>query len=87
MLQYPVVPSFAVCFCLQEVVHHIEHTQVGCLFSGLAAQLQQGGVVVVVTRPQEVDYPLFRRAREVGCFPGFRERDALGGEAPLPVSP
>lgn len=52
---------------LQEVVHHIPSEQVPALFAGMAAQLRPGGTVVVITRPQDVDYPLFSRAREVSC--------------------
>ena len=51
---------------LKEVVHHIPRGEVAELYSGVASQLEPGGCVVTVTRPQEVDYPLFQRAREVG---------------------
>ena len=51
---------------LKELVHHIPPADVPALYAGLAAQLAPGGVAVTITRPQEVDYPLFARAREVG---------------------
>ena len=51
---------------LKELVHHIPEDQVATMYAGLAAQLAPGGRAVTITRPQEVDYPLFRRAREVG---------------------
>lgn len=38
---------------------------VPALYAGLYAQLAPGGCAVTITRPQEVDYPLFARAREV----------------------
>jgi len=53
---------------LKEVVHHIPEADVPELFAGLAAQLATNGVVLTVTRPQEVDYPLFE------CVPAETER-------------
>ena len=57
---------------LKEVVHHIPPADVPALYAGLAAQLAPGGVAVTITRPQEVGYPLFARAREVGGWAGGR---------------
>ena len=51
---------------LKELVHHIPPADVPTLYAGLAAQLAPSGVAVTITRPQDVDYPLFARAREVG---------------------
>ena len=50
---------------LKEVVHHIPAGEVAPMYAGLYRQLAPGGVAVTITRPQEVDYPLFQRAREV----------------------
>ncbi|KAL4448274.1 hypothetical protein ABPG75_005493 [Micractinium tetrahymenae] len=50
---------------LKELVHHIPEEQIPALYSGLFSQLAPGGCAVTITRPQEVDYPLFRRAREI----------------------
>lgn len=50
---------------LKEVVHHIPEPEVAPMFAGFFAQLRPGGVCCVVTRPQEVDYPLFGAARAV----------------------
>ena len=36
------------------------------MFAGILRQLTPGGIVLTVTRPQEVDYPLFEAARQVG---------------------
>eukprot|EP00976_Prorocentrum_cordatum_P062802 1176865-Prorocentrum_minimum.AAC.1 len=35
------------------------------MFAGILRQLSPGGVALTVTRPQEVDYPLFEAARQV----------------------
>lgn len=53
------------CVVLKEVIHHIPETQWGALFGGIFKQLTAGGVVVIITRPQEVEYPLFPRAAEI----------------------
>ena len=50
---------------LKEVVHHIPAVEWGQLFGGLYRQLAVGGVVLIITRPQEVEYPLFPRAVEI----------------------
>ncbi|KAK9829633.1 hypothetical protein WJX72_006983 [[Myrmecia] bisecta] len=50
---------------LKELIHHIPADQQCHMYQGLRSQLQPGGVIVTVTRPQEVDYPLFEAAREV----------------------
>lgn len=50
---------------LKEVVHHIAAPGVGPMYHGFFKQLRAGGVAVTVTRPQEVDYPLFEAARAV----------------------
>lgn len=50
---------------LKEVVHHIPEPEVDGMYAGFFAQLRPGGVAVTVTRPQEVDYPLFKAARAV----------------------
>ncbi|KAI3426371.1 hypothetical protein D9Q98_008743 [Chlorella vulgaris] len=50
---------------LKELVHHIPEGQVPALYAGLYRQLVPGGTAVTITRPQEVDYPLFSRAREI----------------------
>lgn len=53
------------CVLLKEVIHHIPQPQWSPLFRGLHHQLAPGGVVVIITRPQEVEYPLFARAAEI----------------------
>ena len=50
---------------LKEVVHHLPVSDAPELYRGLAAQLAPGGLLLTVTRPQTVDYPLFSAAREV----------------------
>jgi len=50
---------------LKEVVHHLPAADVTPMYAGLAKQLTPGGVCCTVTRPQEVDYPLFEAARGV----------------------
>lgn len=53
------------CVLLKEVVHHIPSSEWDALFGGLFRQLTVGGAVVIITRPQEVEYPLFPRAAEI----------------------
>ena len=48
----------------QELVHHIPEADVAAMYGRLYRQLAPGGVALTITRPQEVDYPLFARARE-----------------------
>ena len=50
---------------LKEIVHHVAADQVAPMYAGLARQLAPGGLCVTVTRPQEVDYPLWPAARAV----------------------
>jgi trans-aconitate methyltransferase len=50
---------------LKELVHHIPEADAASMYAGLAAQLAPGGRCVTVTRPQEVDYPLWPAARAV----------------------
>ncbi|PSC70320.1 phytanoyl-dioxygenase [Micractinium conductrix] len=50
---------------LKELVHHIPAADIPSLYAGLHAQLAPGGVAVTITRPQDVDYPLFKRAHEI----------------------
>lgn len=50
---------------LKEVIHHLAAGDIAPLYLGLARQLRPGGLAVTVTRPQEVDYPLFSQARAV----------------------
>eukprot|EP00240_Pyramimonas_obovata_P016149 CAMPEP_0118931002 /NCGR_PEP_ID=MMETSP1169-20130426/7497_1 /TAXON_ID=36882 /ORGANISM="Pyramimonas obovata, Strain CCMP722" /LENGTH=295 /DNA_ID=CAMNT_0006873447 /DNA_START=31 /DNA_END=915 /DNA_ORIENTATION=+ len=50
---------------LKEVVHHVPDAEVPGMYSGLFKQLTPGGIALTVTRPQEVDYPLFEAARQV----------------------
>ena len=50
---------------LKELVHHIPESDAAAMYAGLARQLAPGGLCVTVTRPQEVDYPLWGAARAV----------------------
>jgi SAM-dependent methyltransferase len=50
---------------LKELVHHIPEADAGAMYAGLARQLAPGGLAVTVTRPREVDYPLWPAARQV----------------------
>jgi len=50
---------------LKEIVHHVVDADVAPMYAGLARQLAPGGLCVTVTRPQEVDYPLWPAARDV----------------------
>ena len=50
---------------LKEVIHHIAEKDWNLLFSGFFKQLLRGGKLVIITRPQEVEYPMFPRAHEI----------------------
>lgn len=50
---------------LKEIIHHIPVTHMVTMYTGLYKQLTFGGCIVTITRPQEVDYPLFTDAREI----------------------
>jgi len=50
---------------LKELVHHIAPEDMTPMFTGIRQQLLDGGIALTITRPQEVDYPLFHRAREI----------------------
>jgi ubiquinone/menaquinone biosynthesis C-methylase UbiE len=50
---------------LKEIVHHLPVADLPALYKGLGRQLAPGGLLLTVTRPQEVDYPLFEAARRV----------------------
>jgi len=50
---------------LKEVVHHVPKSDIPKMYKGFFSQLRPGGVVLTVTRPQEVDYPLFAAAHDV----------------------
>lgn len=50
---------------LKEVVHHLKHDELTRMFGGLWSKLPIGGVCLVCTRPQIVDYPFFQAALEV----------------------
>lgn len=71
-LQFALMPPEQMSYThvlLKELVHHIPADNIGPMYAGLFSQLQPGGVALTITRPQEVDYPLFARAREI-----WRER-------------
>lgn len=53
------------CILLKEVIHHIPEEKWTTLFRGFYKQLCSGGAVILITRPQEVEYPLFPRAAEI----------------------
>ena len=53
------------CILLKEVIHHIPSNEWDTLFNGFFKQLVVGGVIIIITRPQEVEYPLFPRAAEI----------------------
>ena len=50
---------------LKELIHHISIGDLEKMFSGLYRQLEVGGTALTITRPQEVDFPFFEKAREV----------------------
>lgn len=47
---------------LKEVIHLLPPEELKPLYRGIYQQLHAGGVVLTVTRPQEVDYPFFAEA-------------------------
>ena len=49
----------------KEFIHHIDISQFATFFSGVYAQLRTGGSFIIITRPQEVDYPMFPRAFQI----------------------
>lgn len=48
---------------LKEVAHHIPEDERTEAFTGLAALLEPGGKLLILTRPHNPDYPLFTAAR------------------------
>lgn len=50
---------------MKEVIHHIPEESLDTLFSGVLRQLHEDGLCVIITRPQEVNYPFFPRAAEI----------------------
>ena len=50
---------------LKEVVHHIALSDYPTMFEGMHRQLLPRGRLLIITRPQEVDYPLFSQARRI----------------------
>ena len=56
--------SYDLCL-LKEVVHHVQTSNLTSMYAGIHSQLSPGGIVLTITRPQDVDYPLFAAAREV----------------------
>ncbi len=48
---------------IKEVVHHIKYRKQ--FFSRMKNQLNPGGQIVIVTRPQEVEFPFFKEALAV----------------------
>ena len=49
----------------KEVIHHVSEGDFEKLMTGTYHQLKSGGRMIIITRPQEVDYPFFPRAREI----------------------
>mmetsp|Transcript_15831 Transcript_15831/g.26477 ORF Transcript_15831/g.26477 Transcript_15831/m.26477 type:complete len:283 (-) Transcript_15831:889-1737(-) len=64
-VEFSQIPQDLDFILLKEVIHHIPTAQWGVLFGGFFKQLSPGGAVVIITRPQEVEYPLFPRAAEI----------------------
>ena len=50
---------------LKEMIHHIPRNEIQKLYSDLGNCLTKNGIILTVTRPNEVVYPLFRRAHKV----------------------
>jgi SAM-dependent methyltransferase len=50
---------------MKELLHHLPPAGLARLMRGTAGMLSAGGVVLAITRPQEVGYPLFEAARRV----------------------
>ena len=50
---------------MKELLHHLPAESLAPFFTGLCTALRPGGVALAVTRPQQVDYPLFEAARRV----------------------
>ncbi|CAM9399305.1 unnamed protein product [Ectocarpus fasciculatus] len=49
----------------KEFIHHIDVSKFELFFSGVYRQLRIGGSFIIITRPQEVEYPMFPRALEI----------------------
>eukprot|EP00290_Baffinella_frigidus_P056819 CAMPEP_0180380662 /NCGR_PEP_ID=MMETSP0989-20121125/26170_1 /TAXON_ID=697907 /ORGANISM="non described non described, Strain CCMP2293" /LENGTH=272 /DNA_ID=CAMNT_0022380163 /DNA_START=6 /DNA_END=824 /DNA_ORIENTATION=- len=50
---------------IKEVIHLVDDKDLDGVFAGIFRRLRSGGRCLVVTRPQEVDYPLPAQARAV----------------------
>lgn len=50
---------------LKEVIHHISPSDYVAMFEGMYKQLLPKGRLLIITRPQEVNYPLFSRAKRI----------------------
>ena len=50
---------------MKEVIHHIPEVNLDELFDGIFRQLSWGGLCVILTRPEEVDYPFFPLAARI----------------------
>ncbi|MEM7249442.1 MAG: methyltransferase domain-containing protein [Acidobacteriota bacterium] len=48
----------------KEVIHHVAEERLREVLTGLLGRLNVGGRLLLVTRPREVDYPLFAAARQ-----------------------
>jgi 2-polyprenyl-3-methyl-5-hydroxy-6-metoxy-1,4-benzoquinol methylase len=50
---------------LKEMIHHIPRNEIQKLYSDLGDSLTEDGIILTVTRPNKVVYPLFRTAHKV----------------------
>jgi ubiquinone/menaquinone biosynthesis C-methylase UbiE len=50
---------------LKEMIHHIPILEIDKLFKDIAKCLSKDGICLTITRPVEVMYPLFNKAREI----------------------
>jgi len=50
---------------LKEVIHHIDVENLLNLFLGLHNQLCDNGTLLIITRPQQVEYPFFEKAKTI----------------------
>ena len=67
-VQFALIPAENMTYdriLLKEIIHHIPETQFSTLFKGIFQQLSSEGILLIITRPQTVNYPLFTRAREI----------------------
>jgi hypothetical protein len=47
---------------MKEIIHHLEMTDYELIFSKLTKMLKPNGKIIIITRPQKINYPFFEKA-------------------------